>query len=53
LKPVFGADFRIEKHIEKVIILVVLLSIAPGLYAGAKAWLAKRRLARLNQHSMM
>jgi len=43
LKQVFGPDFETAKHIEKVIILVVLISVSPGLYAGVKGWLAKRR----------
>jgi membrane-associated protein len=43
LKSIFGEEFKTAKHIEKVIIVVVLLSISPGLYAGAKSWLAKRR----------
>ena len=43
LRGLFGDDFKTAKHIEKVIILVVLLSISPGLIAGAKSWLAKRR----------
>jgi membrane-associated protein len=33
----------IGKHIEKVIIVVVSLSIAPGLFQWGKAWLAKRK----------
>jgi membrane-associated protein len=43
LKRLFGAEFEAARHVEKLIILVVFISIAPGLYAGAKAWLAKRR----------
>jgi membrane-associated protein len=43
LRGIFGEEFKTAKHIEKVIILVVFLSISPGLYAGAKSWLAKRR----------
>ncbi|MEZ6141718.1 MAG: VTT domain-containing protein [Zavarzinella sp.] len=35
-KKIFGPEFQIQKHIEKVIILVVLLSISPGLYVGCK-----------------
>src|SRR5262249_13906120 len=31
LRPVFGPQFDVQDHIEKVIILVVLLSIAPGI----------------------
>jgi membrane-associated protein len=52
LKSVFGADFETARHIEKVIILVVLVSISPGLYAGAKNWLAKRRAARGGTNSV-
>jgi membrane-associated protein len=32
LRPVFGDHFDVKDHIEKVIILVVLLSISPGIY---------------------
>jgi membrane-associated protein len=46
LKRVFGEEFETAKHIEKVIILVVILSIAPGLYAAFKGWLARRRAGR-------
>jgi membrane-associated protein len=46
LRPIFGEGFRVQKHIEKVIIVVVLLSISPGLYAGFKHWVAKRRAAK-------
>jgi membrane-associated protein len=31
LKPLLGEDFKVQHHIEKVIIVVVLLSIAPGI----------------------
>ena len=47
LQQVFGADFKVIKHVEKVILLVVFLSVVPILYAGGKNWLAKRRAARL------
>ena len=30
LKPIFGAAFRVQDHVEKVIIIVVLISISPG-----------------------
>lgn len=43
LQGIFGEEFKTAKHIEKVIILVVLISISPGLFAGAKSWLQKRR----------
>jgi membrane-associated protein len=46
LKRVFGEEFETAKHIEKVIIVVVLLSISPGIFAAGKAWLAKRRAGR-------
>ncbi len=29
LKPIFGNDFKIEKHIDKVVILIVLASVLP------------------------
>ena len=32
LKPLFGDSFRFQDHVEKVIIVVVLLSISPGLW---------------------
>ena len=47
LQRVFGPEFSTAKHIEKAIILIVLLSISPGLYAGARAWWGKRRAARV------
>ncbi len=42
LKPIFGNDFEVRDHIEKVIILVVLLSIAP---AGV-FWLRRRFMSK-------
>lgn len=42
LKPIFGADFEIIKHVEKVIIVVVLLSVSPGIYHWLKMKLASR-----------
>lgn len=47
LQKVFGPEFATAKHIEKAILLIVFISIAPGLYAGGRAWLAKRKAARL------
>jgi membrane-associated protein len=47
LRQVFGADFQIAKHIDKVILVVVFLSVAPMLYKGLKHWQAKRRGAGL------
>ncbi len=42
LEPIFGTGFRIEKHIEKVVILVVFLSITPIIYAYLKSKLASQ-----------
>lgn len=53
LKRVFGEDFETARHIEKVIILVVLVSISPGLIAAMKGWMAKRRAARLAAAAVM
>jgi membrane-associated protein len=44
-RRLFGAQFEIRDHIEKVIIVVVLLSISPGIYAWVRATLGKRRAA--------
>jgi len=43
LKRVFGPEFETARHIEKVIILVVLLSVSPGLYAAARGWMGRRK----------
>jgi membrane-associated protein len=37
LRPLFGASFHVEDHIEKVIILVVLLSISPALWVWLRS----------------
>ena len=42
LRPIFGAEFEVQKHIEKVIIIVVLISIAPGIFAWLKHKFFKR-----------
>lgn len=42
LKPVFGPAVQIQDHVEKVIIVVVLLSVAPG----AVAWLRHKMTAK-------
>lgn len=46
LRPIFGAEFQVQDHIEKVIIVVVLLSIAPGIVAWLKQKLFKRQLEK-------
>ena len=42
LESVFGEGFRIEQHIEKVVIIVVVLSISPMIYAWLKSKLGCR-----------
>jgi len=44
-KRLFGEQFEIRNHIEKVIIVVVLLSISPAIYAWVRAKLGKRQPA--------
>lgn len=36
LKPIFGQDFEIQDHVEKVILIVVFLSILPMIVAGIR-----------------
>jgi membrane-associated protein len=50
LKPIFGEKFQVAKQIDKVIVVVVLVSILPILYKAGKGWLAKRKAARLTTH---
>jgi membrane-associated protein len=46
LNPVFqiwfGDTFRVEHHVEKVVILVVLISISPGLYVWLRSKLGSK-----------
>jgi membrane-associated protein len=42
LRPVFGPQFRIEKHIDKVAVLVILVSVLPIAWKAANEWRAKR-----------
>src|SRR5438874_328800 len=46
LKRVFGDGFETARHVEKVILLVVFLSVTPVLYTTARGWLARRRAAK-------
>ena len=41
LRPYFGPEFAVEKHVEKVVIVVVFLSVSPGLFFWLKKKLAK------------
>jgi membrane-associated protein len=42
LRPLFGENFQIAMHVEKVVIIVVFLSITPGIYAWLKAKLSQK-----------
>jgi membrane-associated protein len=42
LRQVFGDAFRVEKHVEKVVIIVVLVSIAPGVIV----WLRSKLMGK-------
>jgi membrane-associated protein len=53
LKGLFGENFQTAKHVEKVILLVVLASISPMLIAGLRGWLAKRKAARAGSKEMI
>jgi membrane-associated protein len=46
LRPIFGPGFQVQRHVEKVIVLVVLLSISPGLIAWVRHRLIKRKADR-------
>jgi membrane-associated protein len=45
LQPMFGADFHVADHVEKVVIIVVFLSITPGIFAWAKSKVAGKSAA--------
>lgn len=47
LQPIFGAHFDVQDHIEKVVIVVVVLSIAPGIYVWLRGKLAKKAAPQL------
>ena len=47
LKPIFGDAFEVQDHIEKVIILVVLVSISPGIFLWLRGkWKGKPGIAQ-------
>jgi len=47
LKPIFGDAFEVQNHIEKVIILVVLASISPGIFLWLRGkWRGKPESAQ-------
>jgi membrane-associated protein len=43
LRPLFGSEFEVETHVEKVVIVVVLLSISPGIVLWLKSKLGGRK----------
>jgi membrane-associated protein len=45
LRPIFGEDFKVIDHVEKVIIVVVLLSISPGIVAWMRAKMRSKQPA--------
>lgn len=47
LKSVFGAHFEVRDHVEKVIVLVVLASISPGIIAWLRMRFAKKSVAEV------
>lgn len=47
LKQVFGPEFMIAKHVDKVVVVVVFLSILPMLTKGFRHWREKRRAATM------
>lgn len=42
LRPMFGPNFHVAHHVEKVVIIVVFLSITPGIYAWVKSKLSAK-----------
>jgi membrane-associated protein len=42
LRPIFGDSFKVENHVEKVVIVVVLLSISPGIIVWLRSKLKKK-----------
>lgn len=46
LTRLFGRQIEVAKNIDKVIIVVILVSILPIMYKSGKAYLAKRRAAK-------
>jgi membrane-associated protein len=45
LQPIFGPQFDVQDHIEKVVILVVLLSISPGIVVWLRSKFKGRAVA--------
>lgn len=47
LTRIFGRQIEVAKNIDKVIIVVIAVSVLPIVFKSAKAYLAKRRAAKL------
>jgi membrane-associated protein len=45
LKVIFGEEFQIERHVDKLVVLIVFLSILPGIIVWLKSKLARKRVA--------
>ena len=45
LRPIFGPDFQVARQIDKVIVVVVGVSVLPIAYKAVKHWREKRRTA--------
>ena len=43
LQRIFGKGFQVQDHIEKIVIIVVLLSISPGIYMWLRSKLAGKK----------
>jgi membrane-associated protein len=45
LRPLFGPDFRVAKHVEKVILVVIAVSVLPIVWKSWKGYRARRAAA--------
>jgi membrane-associated protein len=45
LRPFFGAAFGVEDHVEKVIILVVIVSVLPIVFAALRSRMSRSRVS--------
>lgn len=48
VQPLFGPEFAVQDHVEKVIVLIVLVSIAPMVIVGLRKWLTSSRVPASN-----
>gem|GEM_PF-123117 len=52
LRPIFGDGFDVQDHVEKVAILVVLLSIAPGFFVWLRGKFAGKNATSDRMHAV-